>query len=43
MLGDFTVIVDLLHKTVCEEGSDVKVDWNNFIQAYAPVAAEVGA
>jgi hypothetical protein len=42
-LGDFTVIVDLLNKTVYEEGSDVKVNWDNFIQAYAPVAAEVGA
>jgi hypothetical protein len=36
MLGDFTVIVDLLHKTVYEEGSDTKVDWTSFIQAYAP-------
>lgn len=42
LLGDFTVIVDLLHKTVYEEGSDVKVDWDSFVQAYAPVAALVG-
>jgi hypothetical protein len=36
MLGDFTVIVDLLHKTVYEEGSDVKVNWASFIEAYNP-------
>lgn len=42
-LGDRTIIVDLLHKQVYEHGSDVKVDWDKFVQAYAPVAAEVGA
>jgi hypothetical protein len=36
MLGDFTVIVDLLHKTVYEEGSDVKVNWASFVEAYSP-------
>ncbi len=36
MLGDFTVIVDLLHKTVYEEGSDVRVGWDEFISAYSP-------
>lgn len=35
-LGDTTVIVDLLHKTVNEHGSDVKVDWESFVQAYKP-------
>ena len=42
-LGDMTVIVDLLHQTVYEYGSDVKLDWDKFVQAYVPVAAEVGA
>lgn len=41
-LGDTTVIVDLLHKTVYEYGSDVKLNWDKFVQAYGPVAAEVG-
>ena len=36
MLGDFTVIVDLLHKTGYEEGSDVRIRWNAFIEAYNP-------
>ena len=40
MLGDFTVIVDLLHKTVYEEGSDTKVNWASFIAAYAPSLVE---
>jgi hypothetical protein len=41
-LGDDTVIVDLLNKTVYEYGSDIKVNWASFVQAYAPVAALVG-
>jgi hypothetical protein len=35
-LGDTTVIVDLLHKTVHEHGSDVKVNWASFVEAYSP-------
>ena len=35
-LGDDTVIIDLSKKTVCHYGSDVKVDWDSFINAYAP-------
>jgi hypothetical protein len=35
-LGDTTIIVDLLHKTVYEYGSDIKVDWDKFVAAYAP-------
>jgi hypothetical protein len=43
-LGDMTVIVDLLHKTVYEHGSDTKVNWDSFIQAYNPkVYAEASA
>jgi hypothetical protein len=41
-LGDTTVIVDLLHQNVYEHGSDVKVNWDSFVQAYKPVAAMVG-
>jgi len=41
-LGDTTVIVDIINHTVYEHGSDVKVNWTNFVQAFAPVAAEVG-
>jgi hypothetical protein len=39
-LGDMTVIVDLLHKTVYEHGSDVKVNWASFVAAYAPSLVE---
>ena len=39
-LGDCTVIVDLLHKTVYEYGSDIKVDWDKFVQAYSPSLVE---
>ena len=35
-LGDMTVIVDLLHQTVYEHGSDTKVPWDKFVAAYAP-------
>jgi len=41
-LGDRTVIVDLLHKTVQELGTSAKVNWASFVQAYLPVAALVG-
>ena len=37
-LGDDTVIIDMTNKTII---SNVAVDWNNFIQAYLPVAATV--
>ena len=35
-LGDRTIIVDLLHKTVQELGTSAKVNWDSFIAAYAP-------
>ena len=41
-LGDSTIIIDLLHKTVQELGTSAKVNWNSFVQAYLPVAALVG-
>jgi hypothetical protein len=39
-LGDSTVIIDLLHKTVHEHGSDTKVNWASFVAAYAPSLIE---
>jgi hypothetical protein len=41
-LGDTTVIVDLDNNTIIDEQGNA-VDWDVFILAYAPVAAEVGA
>ena len=41
-LGDSTIIIDLLHKTVQELGTSAKVNWDSFVQAYLPVAALVG-
>ena len=35
-LGDTTIIVDLLHKTVQEFGTSAKVNWASFVEAYAP-------
>ena len=35
-LGDRTIIVDLLHKTVQEFGTSAKVNWASFVAAYAP-------
>jgi hypothetical protein len=35
-LGDTTVVVDIAKEAVYEVGSDVKVDWDSFINAYAP-------
>ena len=39
-LGETTVIIDLLHQNVYEHGSDVKVDWDKFVAAYAPSLVE---
>jgi hypothetical protein len=39
-LGDMTVIVDLLHQTVYEHGSDTKVPWDKFLAAYLPSLVE---
>jgi hypothetical protein len=35
-LGETTVVVDVAKENVYEVGSDVKVDWDSFINAYAP-------
>jgi hypothetical protein len=35
-LGETTVVIDIAKETVYEAGSDVKVDWDSFINAYAP-------
>ena len=35
-LGDTTIIIDLLHKTVQEFGTSAKVNWASFVAAYAP-------
>lgn len=35
-LGDATVVVDIAKEVVYEVGSDIKVDWDSFINAYAP-------
>lgn len=35
-LGETTVVVDVAKETVYEAGSDVRVDWDSFINAYAP-------
>ncbi len=35
-LGDTTVVVDIAKEVVYEVGSDIKVDWDSFINAYAP-------
>ena len=43
-LGDTTVVVDFVNKTIYEVGSDVHVRWNAFIEAYNPkVYAEASA
>jgi hypothetical protein len=35
-LGETTVVIDVAKETVYEVGSEVKVDWDSFINAYAP-------
>jgi|LauGreDrversion4_2_1035121.scaffolds.fasta_scaffold966821_1 hypothetical protein len=42
-LGDHTIIVDIVQETVLDLDTNVKADWDLFVQAYKPVAAEVGA
>ena len=43
-LGEFTVVVDFVNKTIYEVGSSVQVKWSDFIQAYSPkVYAEQSA
>jgi len=41
-LGDTTVLIDIDKETINEVGSDTKVNWDSFVQAYLPVAATVG-
>ena len=35
-LGEFTVVVDMTNQTIYEVGSNVHVQWNDFVQAYNP-------
>jgi hypothetical protein len=42
-LGDHTIIVDIVQETVLDLDTNVRADWDLFVQAYKPVAAEVGA
>ena len=35
-LGETTVVIDVEKETVYEAGSDIKVGWDSFINAYAP-------
>ena len=41
-LGDHTVIVDIIQETVLDLDTNVRADWDLFVQAYKPVAALVG-
>jgi len=41
-LGDHTVIVDIAQETVLDLDTNVRADWDLFVQAYKPVAALVG-
>ena len=41
-LGDHTVIVDIVQETVLDLDTNVRADWDLFVQAYKPVAALVG-
>jgi hypothetical protein len=41
-LGETTVVIDVAKETIYEAGSETKVNWDSFVQAYAPVAALVG-
>ena len=43
-LGEFTVVVDMTNQTIYEVGSNVQVQWEDFVQAYNPkVYAETSA
>jgi hypothetical protein len=43
-LGEFTVVVDMTNQTIYEVGSNVQVQWEDFVQAYNPkVYAEASA
>jgi uncharacterized protein (DUF1786 family) len=43
-LGETTIVIDISKETINQVGSDIKVDWDSFIQAYNPkVYAEIGA
>jgi hypothetical protein len=43
-LGEFTVVVDMTNQTIYEVGSNVQVQWEDFVQAYNPkVYAEESA
>ena len=39
-LGDDTVVVDFINKTIYEVGSDIHVKWEHFVDAYRPVLVE---
>ena len=40
-LGDTTVVVDFIERTIYEAGSDVKVNWDAFVQAYGMLPPKV--
>jgi hypothetical protein len=43
-LGEFTVVIDMIDNTIYEVGSDTRVAWKDFVQAYNPkVYAEQSA
>jgi hypothetical protein len=43
-LGEFTVVIDMIDNTIYEVGSDTRVAWKDFVQAYNPkVYAEASA
>jgi len=43
-LGEFTVVIDMIDNTIYEVGSDTRVEWKDFVQAYNPkVYAEISA
>ena len=43
-LGEFTVVIDMIDNTIYEVGSDTRVEWKDFVQAYNPkVYAEASA
>jgi hypothetical protein len=40
-LGERTVVIDFINKTIYEAGSDIQVNWDSFLQAYMPTRSGV--
>lgn len=40
-LGERTVIIDFINKTIYEAGSDIQVAWDSFLKAYLPTRSGV--